>query len=157
MRHNIIVSKLGIYLISIVQLINRCICVHGEFGWKSMSYFLCHKMAWQTVSSWWRHQLEIIFRVTGLCAGNSPVTGKFTTLRPVTRSFDGLLDPRLNKRLSKKWQGWWFETPSHPLWRHCNILLGSLYFFIMLVRCIAPTHSWRIFLLSSMILWTCHT
>ena len=26
----------------------------------------------------------------------------------------------LNKRLSKQWYGWWFETPSRPLWRHCN-------------------------------------
>ena len=23
-----------------------------------------------------------------------------------------------NKRLSKQWWGWWFETPSYPLWRH---------------------------------------
>ena len=27
---------------------------------------------------------------------------------------------RLNKRLSKQWWGWWFETPSRPLWLHCN-------------------------------------
>ena len=26
----------------------------------------------------------------------------------------------LNKRLSKQSQGWWFETPSLPSWRHCN-------------------------------------
>ena len=26
----------------------------------------------------------------------------------------------LNKRLSKQSWGWWFDTPSHPLWRHCN-------------------------------------
>ena len=25
-----------------------------------------------------------------------------------------------NKQLSKQLWGWWFETPSHPLWRHCN-------------------------------------
>ena len=29
---------------------------------------------------------------------------------------------RLNKRLSKQWWGWWSETPSRPLWRHCNVL-----------------------------------
>ena len=23
-------------------------------------------------------------------------------------------------RLSKQWWGWWFVTPSHPLWCHCN-------------------------------------
>ena len=34
------------------------------------------------------HQMEIFFRVTGTCAGNSPVTGEFPVVRPVTRSFD---------------------------------------------------------------------
>ena len=29
----------------------------------------------------------------------------------------------LNKRLSKQLWGWWFETPSRPLWRHCNVFL----------------------------------
>ena len=29
-------------------------------------------------------------------------------------------DLRLNKRLSKHSWGWWFETLSCPLWRHCN-------------------------------------
>ena len=28
---------------------------------------------------------------------------------------------RLNKRLSKQSWGWWFETPSRPLWRHRNV------------------------------------
>ena len=27
----------------------------------------------------------------------------------------------LNKQLSKQSWGWWFETPSHSLWRHCNV------------------------------------
>ena len=30
-------------------------------------------------------------------------------------------DLRLNKRLSKQPWGWWFETPSWSLWRHCNV------------------------------------
>ena len=51
-----------------------------------------------------------------ICAGNSPVTGVFPAQRPVTRSFDVFFD----KRLNKQWWGWWFETPSRPLWRHCN-------------------------------------
>ena len=29
-------------------------------------------------------------------------------------------DLRLNKRLSKQLWGWWSETPSRPLWLHCN-------------------------------------
>ena len=61
-----------------------------------------------------------IFRVTGLCAGNSPVPGEFTAQRPVTRSFDVFCDLHPNKRLSKQWWGWWFATPLCPLWRHIN-------------------------------------
>ena len=30
-----------------------------------------------------------------------------------------LFNLRLNKRLSKQSKGWWFETPSRWLWRHC--------------------------------------
>ena len=32
----------------------------------------------------------------------------------------------LNKRLSKQSRGWWFETPSRPLWRHCNGMRDTL-------------------------------
>ena len=45
---------------------------------------------------------------------------KFPAKRPVTRCFDIFLDLVLNKRLSKKWWGWWFETPSGPIRRHYN-------------------------------------
>ena len=69
---------------------------------------------------WWRHQMETFSALLALCLGNSPVTGEFPAQRPVTRSFDVFFDLRLNKRLSKQWWGWWFETPSHPLWRYCN-------------------------------------
>ena len=55
-----------------------------------------------------------------LCEGNSPVTDEFPAQRLVTRSFDVFCDLRLNKRLSKQSWGWWFETPSGSLWRHCN-------------------------------------
>ena len=61
-----------------------------------------------------------IFRVTVLCAGNSPVIGEFPAQRPVTRSFDVFFDLCLNERLSKQSRGWWFETPSRPLWHHNN-------------------------------------
>ena len=63
-----------------------------------------------------------IFRVTG------PLCGEFTGHRriPLTKAsgaelwcFFGL---RLNKRLSKQPRRWWFETPSHPLWCHCNAI-----------------------------------
>ena len=37
-----------------------------------------------------------VFRITGPCAGNSPVPGEFPTQRPVTRSFDVFFDLHLN-------------------------------------------------------------
>ena len=60
-----------------------------------------------------------IFRVTGHLFGE--VTGEFPTPRPVTHSFDLFFDLRLYKQLSKQSWGWWFETSSRPLWRHCNV------------------------------------
>ena len=71
-------------------------------------------------TAWWRHQMETFTALLALCMENSPVTGDFPSQRPVTRSFDVFFDLRLNKRLSKQWWGWWFETLSRPLWRHCN-------------------------------------
>ena len=56
------------------------------------------------------------------CVGNSPVTGELPAQRPVTRNFDVFFALRLNKWLSKQSWGWWFETPSRSLWRHCNAL-----------------------------------
>ena len=60
-----------------------------------------------------------IFRVTGhLC-------GEFTGTRWIlrTKASDAELwfyYLRPNKLLSKQSWGWWFETPSCPLWRHRN-------------------------------------
>ena len=73
--------------------------------------------------SWWRHQMETFSTLLAICAGNSPIPGEFPTQRPVTRSFDGFFDLRLNKRLNKQPWGSWFETPSRSLWRQCNVWL----------------------------------
>ena len=69
---------------------------------------------------WWRHQMETLSALLAICAGNSPVPGEFPAQRPVTRSFYVFFYLSLNKRLSKQPRGWWFETPSWSLWRHCN-------------------------------------
>ena len=69
---------------------------------------------------WWRHQMETFSALLSICTGNSPVPGEFPAQRPVTRSFDVFLDLHPNKRLSTQWWGWWFETPSCPLWPHRN-------------------------------------
>ena len=77
-------------------------------------------------NSWWRHQMGTISAWLAICAGNSPVPGEFPAQRPVTRSFNVFFDLRLNKRLIKPSWGWWFETLSHPLWRHCNVTNESM-------------------------------
>ena len=73
-----------------------------------------------------------VLRVTGSLCGNSPVTSEFHAQRPETRSFDVFFDLRLNKRLSKQSRGWWFETPSRSLWRHCNEIPTRLLLVSML-------------------------
>ena len=47
---------------------------------------------------------------------------EFEFERAVTWSFDVFFDMCLNKQLSKQSRCWWIETPSCPLWRHCNDL-----------------------------------
>ena len=69
--------------------------------------------------------METFSALLAFCAGNSPVPGEFPTERPVTRSFDVFFDLRLNKRLSKQSESWWFETLSRPLWRHRNAKKSS--------------------------------
>ena len=65
--------------------------------------------------------METFSALLAICVGNSPIPGEFPTQRPVTRSFDVFFDLHPNKRLSKQWWGWWFETLSRPLWRHRNV------------------------------------
>ena len=64
--------------------------------------------------------METFSPLLAICAGNSPVTDEFPAQRPVNRNFGVFYDLRLNKRLSKQSRSWWFETPSRPLWCHCN-------------------------------------
>ena len=61
-----------------------------------------------------RHETETFFPC--YCS----LWGEFTSQRQVTQSFNIFFDLRLNKRLSKQSERWWFETPSRSLWRHCN-------------------------------------
>ena len=74
--------------------------------------------------SWKLHMMTSsngnIFRVTGHLCREFTGPGEFPAQRQVTRSFDVFFDLCLNKRLSKQSWGWWSETLSCPLWRHCN-------------------------------------
>ena len=69
-----------------------------------------------------------IFRFTGLCEGNPPVSGGFPSQRPVKRSF-GVFFVCLFVCLSapeqtteKTIETLWFKTPSRSLWRHSNVI-----------------------------------
>ena len=87
---------------------------NNEFLWDASGVY------YQTNLSWWRHQMETFSALLAICAGNSPASAEFPAQRPVTRSFDVFFDLCLNKRLRKQSRGWWFETLSIPLWRHCH-------------------------------------
>ena len=86
--------------------------------------------------------METFSALLAICAGNSPVPGEFPTQRPVTRSFDVFFDQRSNKRLSKHWRGWWFETQSCPLWRHRNGL--RIHAFLVVYGLICSSLSQRL-------------
>ena len=88
--------------------------------------------------TWWRHQMETFSALLVFCAGNSPVTGEFPSQRQVTRSFDVFLELHPNKRLSKESWGWWFETPSSSLWRHCNDEPDVIYIYLYMRLCKEP-------------------
>ena len=95
---------------------NRKVSFTGRFR----AHFVLTQYPQSCTQAWWRHQMETFSAQLAICAGNSPVPGEFPAQRPVKQSFDVFFDLRLNKRLSKQWWGWWFETLSRPLWRHCN-------------------------------------
>ena len=111
-----------------ITIVLQCMCkgkgtqVQLRNSYRCLNAVLCYICLLNAVLSWWRHQMETFSALLAICAENSPVPGEFTAQRPVTRSFDVFFDLRLNKRLSKQWWGWWFETLLHPLWRHRNVL-----------------------------------
>ena len=87
--------------------------------------------------AWWRHQMETF---------SALLAGEFSAQRPTTRTFGVFFDLRLNGRLSKQSWGWWFETPSRPLWRQSNehlayhntnlhILWGILHIWLWPIWC----------------------
>ena len=97
--------------------------VKQRLGYSGRTRSLSMHFTVRQVSSsqtWWRHQMETLSALLALCEGNLPVTGRFPSQRPVTRSFDVFFDLRVNKRLSKQSRRRWFETLSRSLWRHCN-------------------------------------
>ena len=72
-----------------------------------------------TLRSWWRHQMEAFSASLALCAGNSPVTGN-SHHKGQWRGALMFSSMCLNKRLSKQSRCLWFQTPPRSLRRHWN-------------------------------------
>ena len=74
--------------------------------------------------TWWRHQMETFSALLAICGGihrspvNSPHKGQWRGALTFPLIW-------LNRQLSKQSWGWWFETPSCSLWRHCNEKMTS--------------------------------
>ena len=100
----------------LVELIQQAVCILAKWcGFKGVNIQYLSRIGLLWHEKMMTSSNGNIFRVIGLCAGNSPVTGEFPAQWPVTRSYDVFFDLRLNKRLSKQSWGWWFETLLHPL------------------------------------------
>ena len=116
----------SLYIMS--SLIRKLASFHDVSGSRWITFPSCYS-SWRRITwapfanivSWWRHEMKTFFALLVLCSGNSPVTGEFSSQRPVTRSFDDFFDLPLNIQLSKQSWGGWFETPSCSLWRYCNV------------------------------------
>ena len=66
----------------------------------------------------------LAFALLALCAGNSRWSVNSPTKASGAEPWCLFFYLRLNKRLSKQSWGWWFETQSCPLWRHCNVMIS---------------------------------
>ena len=93
-----------------------------------------HTRHWNTCS--FEHQMFNWFMMTSsngnIFRDTGHLCGEFTGHRwfPRTKASHAELwyfSRRLNKRLSKQSCGWWFETPSRPFWRHCNVKFKHTY------------------------------
>ena len=96
------------------------LCKPWNLNWLSVKYVALAYISCQGIHTMMTSSNGNIFRVTGhLC-------GEFTGVRwiPRTKASDAelwcFLWSASNKRFCKQSWGWWFETPSLPLWRHRN-------------------------------------
>ena len=120
LQHHQLVQHLFLYLQNTRHW--ELFTLHGHFSHqRNPTVWLCGTTCVVSLVSsivWQMHPMMTssngnIFRVTGRLCGWIPRT----KASGVELWFFYL---RLNTRLSKQSLGWWFETPSHPLWRHSN-------------------------------------
>ena len=74
---------------------------------------------------WWRHQMETFSALLVICGH------RWT---PLTKEWHGALMFSLICAWINGW-GWWFETPSRPLWRHCKVRVRQAYAICILTYC----------------------
>ena len=72
---------------------------------------------------------------------------KYPVNSPHKGQWRGALMFALNKRLSKQSWGWWFETSSCPLWRHCNGVINLSIKWISGLRFTGQNSIWLYMLL----------
>ena len=90
-----------------------------------MKHWIVDVLPWNSVNMMTSSNGNISTLLT-FCEENPPVTVGFRSQRPVTRGFDVFFYLRVNKQLNKQSRRRWFETPSRPLWRHCNEISSLL-------------------------------
>ena len=100
-------------------------------------FTVCSQWRARVKWSWWRHQMETFSSLLAFCEGNPPVNCGFPHKGQWRGDFDVSFDLRLEKRLSKQSKRQWFETPSRPLWRHCNDSLwcDCLWWWTAIYKC----------------------
>ena len=107
------------------RALNQCLLhLWSKFGDPSLKcwWIIARTSSWlsDTYTHTHTHAGNDNTRRLKLASGKNKNIIRFPAQKPVTRSFDVSFDLRLNKRLSKQSWGWWFESPSYPLWHHCN-------------------------------------
>ena len=107
-----------------------------ELTWKSILWYM--KLYTKTCPCKWYVIWYVMMTSSNgtISALLGPLCGECTghrwipPQRPVTRSFGVFFYLRLNKQLRKQLWGWWFETPSRPLWRHCNVRQDNISYYM---------------------------
>ena len=103
-------------------MVNEFIIPFYQFPFRSVSvgrHWSSHPPHHDELLPWWRHQIETFSALLDLCEGNSPSPVN----SPHTGQWCGALMFSLIYACTNGWVNtrcWWFETPSRPLWRHCN-------------------------------------
>ena len=127
-------------MISIVTMIIWIVMITAQFNRISSSYIPCNSVAdvglLRRLPIWWpwqNHQnLGPVVPSPILCTdclgmklsrymvSHDGVIMMTSSNGSIFHATDVFFDLRLNERLSKPSWGWWFDTLSRPLWRHCN-------------------------------------